>query len=303
MKKISVFAFLLILCACNKDDANEIVTCDTSQNNYILTTQADVDAFQCTQVEGNLFINEAAITDLSGLASLERVGGRLEISRVTATNLNGLQKLKSVGEYIAIRNCPNLTSVNGLEGLTTVPNITLFTLPELRSIQALRNVSDASLSALIFDFLAALESLQGVDHIQSLGRLRLDNLNALQNLDDLSNLREVKGDFWLGRLSRLTSLDGLSNLESVGAGLDNSINDTDIYIRNCGMITNLDAFVNIDNLLSGEASITIDENSDLTDFCGITNWVQANPDAVLSVRANSYNPTRQQIESETECRL
>ncbi len=95
--------------------------CD--QGIYILTTQAQVDAFpqDCNLVAGSIeIVSSADITNVDGLSGLTSVGGYLKIKYNDALiNLDGLSGLTSVGGYLKIKynnvltNCQSLAPVLG----------------------------------------------------------------------------------------------------------------------------------------------------------------------------------------------
>jgi hypothetical protein len=83
--------------------------------NITLSTQAEVDAFSCNEITGNLTISGADINDLSPLSSLTSVGGILYIAYNDAlTNLDGLSSLTSVGDFLAISDNSALDEFCGL---------------------------------------------------------------------------------------------------------------------------------------------------------------------------------------------
>lgn len=99
-----------------------------------VNTQAEIDAIteSYTEISNDLIIGTSAatndITDLSKFASLTKVGGRMFIQRCpNLTSLSGLQNITSVGleeginlGELVIREMDALTSLAGLEGLTEV---------------------------------------------------------------------------------------------------------------------------------------------------------------------------------------
>jgi hypothetical protein len=91
------------------------VNAQTYNGQLILTSQAEVDAFNYTEVTGNLTINDNVngdITNLNGLSELTTVGGVLAIyENTTLTNLDGLSSLSSVGENIYISDNAALTNI------------------------------------------------------------------------------------------------------------------------------------------------------------------------------------------------
>jgi len=92
----------------------------------IFSTQEQIDNFQtnypgCTEIEGNVRIHGAGITNLNGLSVLTAIGGNLNIRLNSAlTSLNGLEGLTSIGSSLVISNNYSLTSLTGLDNLTFV---------------------------------------------------------------------------------------------------------------------------------------------------------------------------------------
>jgi hypothetical protein len=112
-----------------------------------LTTQAQVDAFDCTSVTGELWISGNDIVNLDGLSGLTSIDGDLEIrfndaltsldglsgltsidgglwisGNAALTSLGGLSGLTSLGGWLSIQNNPSLASLDGLSGITSVGN-------------------------------------------------------------------------------------------------------------------------------------------------------------------------------------
>jgi hypothetical protein len=59
------------------------VVCPSSNNNYVLTTQGQVDALGavgCDRISGSLIIRSSYITNLDALSGITSVGGNLEIA-------------------------------------------------------------------------------------------------------------------------------------------------------------------------------------------------------------------------------
>ena len=103
----------------------EVWAVDCPQEDYELTTQAEVDALGatgCDSISGNLRIRDSTdITNVDGLANITSVEGSLLIYRNDAlTNLDGLANITSVGGTLYIAWNFALTNLNGLAGLTSV---------------------------------------------------------------------------------------------------------------------------------------------------------------------------------------
>ena len=97
---------------CTQED---ILNCEKiCDGDVTLTSQAEVDAFNCTKVTGNLTVTGADITNLNGLSSLREVYGDLRIENTNATSLEGLLLLDSIGGALLVMNNPSLNVILGL---------------------------------------------------------------------------------------------------------------------------------------------------------------------------------------------
>jgi hypothetical protein len=226
------------------DDGEPPTVCD---GDIALTTQAEVDAFDCTEVAGNLEISDGIsggdITDLSTLAELESVGGDLEIQyNDLLTSLTGLESLTSVGGLLWFTGNEQLQSFEGLEGLVSVgDDFRVFSHPTLTSFAGLERLAsigddfavnnNAALGSLeglesltsISDRVeiggnAVLSSLSGLENLTTLGGLGIFNHPELTTLAALENLTTV-GPMTIGGNSVLESLEGLEGLTSIGGAL------------------------------------------------------------------------------------
>jgi len=121
-------------------------------NGITFSTQEMIDTFQanypgCTEIEGNVTIQGAGITNLNGLNVMMSIGGKLEIrSNSSLTSLAGLEGLSSVGGNLFLFNNPLITSLTGLNNLTTIggylwikTNESLTTLAGLESLTSIDN--------------------------------------------------------------------------------------------------------------------------------------------------------------------
>lgn len=90
-----------------------------------LTTQAQIDAFNYTSVDGSVEITEASagnIVNLDGLKTLNLVSGYLYIyDNTQLADIQGLENLGSIGGFFAVQNNPELESISGVEGIVHAP--------------------------------------------------------------------------------------------------------------------------------------------------------------------------------------
>ncbi|WP_169513415.1 FG-GAP-like repeat-containing protein [Flexithrix dorotheae] len=102
--------------------------CDDCFKNRVLTTQKEVDEFNCRVLEGNLYIDGTDIT-----------------------NLDALHILTSVKETLLIKNSPNLVSIEGLKNLTEVGNMEIHSNDQLTSLKGLENLQKITQLAINFN--------------------------------------------------------------------------------------------------------------------------------------------------------
>ncbi|HPI08877.1 MAG TPA: hypothetical protein PLM41_20930, partial [Saprospiraceae bacterium] len=103
--------------------------------------QADVDNFNCTTVEGDLFISGFDINNLNGLSELTHVSGRLVIvTNQFLVTLDGLNNLTSVGGLQIVAN-QSLYNLAGLDNLSFVGGE--MTIVENQNLQSLIGLDHA----------------------------------------------------------------------------------------------------------------------------------------------------------------
>lgn len=96
---------------------------------YELNAQEDVVALMgCTSITGSLYVGTsapagaaAAVTDLSALSALTRIGGELKIMNTTALkSLKGLENLETIDWHLDIVDNAALADIAALNGVTAV---------------------------------------------------------------------------------------------------------------------------------------------------------------------------------------
>ncbi len=166
---------------CNTPEEIEEACSSCLPEGIIFTTQEQIDNFQtdypgCTEIEGNVIIEESDIINLNGLSVLTSIGGSLVVYGNNAlTNFTGLEGLTTIGNCLEFFRNDSLTSLSGLEGLTTIGG-----------------------------YLSI-----GLNDIGLPGNQSLISLEGLSNLISVGTKLEVLGN------PSLTSLSGLDNIEAV----------------------------------------------------------------------------------------
>ena len=171
-----------------------------SQNNAVflgdvtLTSQAEVDAFNYTDVTGTLTISGNDISNLDALSALTRVGSGLIISDNTSLlNVNGLAGLGTVkadpgtaNNGIRISGNQVLTNLDGLFSLTEVLGpITIRDNPLLETINGFSSITGIDgLWISNNNNLKSINGFNGVTWISGFGMayLIIDNNSSLTNV-------------------------------------------------------------------------------------------------------------------------
>ncbi len=182
------------------------------------STQQQIDDFAanypgCTEVLGNVFIEEATsgnITNLAGLAQITNIRGALTIQNNNAlTTLSGLDMLTSIGDGGSASLSLFKASSSNLRGLRNVI------------------VEDGFLRV---ESNAALTSLGGLDMLNSvLGSVRVVSNPALTSLSSLNNLSSIGTYLNLTNNAVLIGLNGLDNIDYTSI--------TDIILENSPLLS------------------------------------------------------------------
>lgn len=201
------------------------VDSDVFDRSYTVHDAEDVAALgACRVIEGDLIVENAAMTSLAGLEGLREVHGRLTIgsrpgwgTRPSAlTSLAGLEGLGSVGGDLSVLGNRSLTSLRGLDSLERVGG----------SLLLVGNDALASLEAL-----AALTEVGGDLVIDASGHAATLP-DALHGLDGLEGLVEIGGDLRVVCDLGLESLAGLGSLATVGG----SVEVTNAHFSGCRLV-------------------------------------------------------------------
>lgn len=277
-----------------------------------LQSQYQVDNFAsnypgCTVLNKTLHLYDSPlgpdITDLSGLSQITTIKGNLEIDGVQGlTNLSGLN-IERIDGVLLIKGNYNLTSLQGLESLTTVGGVIIIeanqNLSNINALAALNSFGTGGFvhysttqlpstsydkGTLIIKSNASLTSLQGLNITNVPSSLTIESNSSLSSLEGLESLISIGGDLILGSNHSMTSLDGLNNLRSVNGLLFNRNNKlTDLTalqdlestlwrfrLTNHPALTNLSGLDKIDvsNIIGSGTGFVISNNLSLSD-CAI----------------------------------
>jgi N-acetylneuraminic acid mutarotase len=193
------------------DSIVAIYTCPSSSclpEGITFTTQEEIDNFQanypgCTEIEGDVTINGGTINNLNGLNVLTSIGGNFEIDNVSPlVTLTGLDALTFIGGGLVI-NGTEITDLTGLSSLTYIGGCFRIGsggmsgvggnpyLTSLTGIEALTTISDI----LTIQRNPSLISLTGLSNLISVGGLIIIENNAITSLTGLDNIDEGSIDY------------------------------------------------------------------------------------------------------------
>lgn len=303
-----VVCFFVLISACRKDQP--------IPNDIFLTTQAEVDNFNYTYLPGNLTIRGELIRDLTPLNKLTHVGGSLSLcENYLLSSLVGLENLTQIDSALNIAGNFNLKNLDGLKGLTKVgsgmyiaDNRLLVTLNGLSNLadfdgyfvvsrndnlEKLLELKVPLLDVLSVSFNKKLYDFRGLECIETLNTLMLAENLSLVSFSGLQNIHRVETYLNITGNQKIESCIGLDKLEYAGQ----------VWIGNNEMLKTLDGLNSLKEVRQGlviGGHSTIAPNTNLTDFCAISNLVLTkNREAVVIVN-NGYNPTYDQF-AEGKC--
>lgn len=250
---------------------------------------------QIQSIGGNFDITRMNASNLIGLNSLTSIGGNLMIlgwanSTPNLNSLNGLNNLTSIGESLIIQGLPSLTNIEALTSLSSLNGkIDILSNGLLTSLNGLQNIGPVNDISISGNSLTTLYPLQFP--ISMAGGIAFGE-NLFINLNVFSSIQHIGGGLSISGMNNISDLSGLENLESVGGtlritsnanlvnlnGLENlvSIDYLQIYLN--GNLLNLDGLQN----LSTVNYIEIQQNANLTN-CAIQSICD-----FLSLNGNYY---------------
>lgn len=207
------------------------------------TTQAEVNAFP-TDYPGCTFLADGIdvsimgtnITDLSPLSQLTGVQGVLEVRDCpNLTSLDGLNNITIIGndalDGFILRDLPALTNVSALSALDSVTGeFTIRTCAQLNDLSGFAGLVYVNGSVIIRDN-ASLTSLSGFDQLNYIGETlelventSLTDISALSAVDTI--VGGIEGGVFIEACTSLGSLTGLGNADThIGSNLDLLLND------------------------------------------------------------------------------
>lgn len=244
-----------------------------------ITSQAQLNSFlatypNCTQINGDVVIDEVNISNLDGLVNIVTITGALEIREVPAlANLNGLQNLQTVGADLILREVGGLSTLASLSSLTSVGGeFTVRSCPDLVDLDGVGNLMHVGLGLIIRDC-ESLTSIEGLSNVTFVGEI----LEVVEN-------------------PVLASLTGLGNVMTIVGGDEGAL-----VIEGNSQLASLEGLGNAFTVMTG--AVTIAANGELA-FCAvpsICNYLQNPPVGALITINTNISGCNSQAEVETAC--
>jgi len=231
-----------------------------------LSTQAEVDAFDCAVFDGDLIISGADIVNLDPLFS---------VPGATLTEVTG---------SLTVDNCPNLTSLQGLDGITTVgADYNIYDNPMLNTLGCcghqlvtagnlnfkncplLTDVTFNSLTTVegFLDFKngMAINDFSGFNNLTTAGAIQISNnttttINGFEGLISTSYINILENPM-------LMEITGFNNLTAIVEGAVNGQTINYFQIAENPMLSSITGFT---VLTTADAGV-ISGNTSLSDCC------------------------------------
>lgn len=247
----------------------------TFTGNVYLYDQAQVNAF---------IANNPGLTTIDGDISFRPNGGNI-------SDLSGFSTLHTITGSLEFLNCPQLSSLNGFQNLTSLGWLYIQLMPNLADISQLSGLTQVSgLAIRDCNALTSLTGLQNITNITSVSGLWLSNNNilsdisALQNVIVSTNLQVVQNPVLTSfNFNNVTSLNYLyigfnDNLVSFNLPALTSVDDLDFWSNTT--IQAISGFSNLEDVIS----LSIIGNNQLTSVTPLENL---NKDVIDRVEINS----------------
>ncbi len=279
-----------------------------------LSAQAQIDAFDYSEINGSLIIQDTVggdIVDLSPLYKLQVLYGGLTIKGNTALqNLDTFSSLTTINGTLLIEANPNLKDLSGLSNIHTIlGNLAIHNNHKLTSIGTFGNLTTLN-GWLSIHWNNSLYSINGFSKLTELGgnlaitsnpklnnlnglntltyiggHLRIINNKSLQEISPLSKVSSVRS--LMIKKSSLNSLDHLSSLTEIRGGLFIHNNP---YLNNIsgiaaaisgGLVSldilnnpNLDTIDGLENLTSVGIGVRIINNPNVQNLDALSNLIR-----------------------------
>jgi hypothetical protein len=195
----------------------------TCAESVVLSTQEDLDAFDCDIITGDLGIYnlEQGIENLDALLGLRAVEGNVTIYGNALRDLSGLDSLRRIGRELEVVNNRGLETLDGLGSLDSLGSLTISVHPVLQHIDALagvRSTGDVDITGNL-----ALSTLDGLSGLERVSELFVAGNPSLTDVSALARLRRATELNLTGNTSLSDCSCGIGPLLSAGESAPYSV--------------------------------------------------------------------------------
>ncbi len=203
--------------------------------------------------------SNANLMNMQALQNLEKVCGSLYVESNPLLQDIYLPSLQLVGNELGIGWNNSITHLNFLNSLTHIHNsITIRYNTNLTSIAGLSSVIYFDIYSDIHIIGNKLSNLNGLGWLQNLYSLIIEDEDQIINLQGLSNLNQVGGNFGITGCNLLQNLSGISTLTAVG----------NLYLDSNPQLTSLSG---LQNLTTIYLHFYFKRNHQVPNFQGLNN--------------------------------
>lgn len=281
LSQILVIDYDFRVASCNNLQAINLLNIERVDT-FTISNNPNLTNFNFTNLKGNISFFNLELNDLLTTFNIPQLNhiDDFNIRENSSLSSYNLLNLNSV-ERILISGNDSLESLSGIDNLSNISYLIIQDNLNLININQLGNVSST------IDYMAINDN-DSLITIEGLSSSNIDVIQIINNdvLQDLNGL--------VGSSGHITSIDIANNdLITNINGLSNIIS-TEYYVRiiNNESISNLNGISNLNDALE----VSIENNSSLSDFCGLTNILgNSSFDGSYQSLGNLINPTQEQI--------
>ena len=275
MRKIFLLMLFVSFVSCGGGEDDEGSQVSTVYNGDVdLRTQDEVIEFgsnNYSEINGRLSIYYTGsgdeITSLEPLSNLKKVNFTFRIQNVQLLDLEGLNSLENVGGDFIIQSAIKLLNINALTSFTIISgklnisnNDSLLDIDGLNQIQSLQSLTiNENLNLLSIDGISNIDSIEEDIFISK--NFKLTNIDALSNISTIKNI-VISFNFILKDLNGLSSLTNVENSFKI----DGNYSQTPL---NIGLIN----LMGLDNLTTIGGEFNILDNEDLLSLDGLESLI------------------------------
>ncbi|WP_405564503.1 hypothetical protein [Polaribacter sp. Asnod6-C07] len=288
----------LIINKTKLDNINSLQKLTTTNENLILTITnnpllKNLDGFIKIKSLYDVFVtSNNSLESVEGLQNLETVKFNVHINLNPNLKTLELKSLSNV-RFLKIENNEKLRQLKGLENIKTLSSLYIIGLTLLENYRGLHNLKTVS------DFVIVENNpinLIGFDSLEEAGSVSItdnENITSLEGLESLTKLNNIS----IARNDNLVYLTGIQNVNFN----ENYNVRHDIIISTNPKLLDLNP---LENYKFRYGKISINFNSNLTDFCGLNNLfsVVSLENGFAWATNNGYNPSRNDMLNR-KCRL